>query len=112
MSEQRNENWKSSWTVRRRFMFSVAAFCMWTIAYILYKDRTSGPADTAITMAFLTLISIVGSYVFGATWEDVSIAKAKLGKGGAAAVSATTTTTVTAKPAPGPGASAKMEDEP
>lgn len=111
MSE-RNENWKSSWTVRRRFMFAVAAFCMWTIGYVLYADRTSGPADTAITMAFLTLISIVGSYVFGATWEDVSLAKARLGKGGAAAVSATTTTTVTAKPAPGPGASAKMEDEP
>lgn len=109
--QERNPDWKSSWRVRRRFMFAVAAFCMWTIGYILYKDRTSGPADTAITMAFLTLISIVGSYVFGATWEDVSIAKAKLGKGGAAAVSATTTTTVTAKPAPGPGASAKMEDE-
>lgn len=109
---ERNENWKSSWRVRRRFMFSVAAFCMWTIGYILYKDRTSGPADTAITMAFLTLISIVGSYVFGATWEDVSIAKAKLNKGGAAAVTATSTTTVTAKPAPGPGASASMEDEP
>lgn len=109
---ERNENWKSSWRVRRRFMFSVAAFCMWTIGYILYKDRTSGPADTAITMAFLTLISIVGSYVFGATWEDVSIAKAKLNKGGAAAVTATSTTTVTAKPAPGPGASASIEDEP
>ena len=110
--EERNPNWKSSWHVRRRFMFSVAAFCMWTIVYVLYKDRTSGPADTAITMAFLTLISIVGSYVFGATWEDVSLAKAKLGKGGAAAVSATTTTTMTAKPTPGPGVSAKMEDEP
>lgn len=109
---ERNENWKSSWRVRRRFMFAVAAFCMWTIGYILYKDRTSGPADTAITMAFLTLISIVGSYVFGATWEDVSIAKAKLNKGGAAAVTATSTTTVTAKPAPGPGASASIEDEP
>lgn len=109
---ERNENWKSSWRVRRRFMFGVAAFCMWTIGYILYKDRTSGPADTAITMAFLTLISIVGSYVFGATWEDVSIAKAKLNKGGAAAVTATSTTTVTAKPAPGPGASASIEDEP
>ena len=109
---ERNENWKSSWRVRRRFMFSVAAFCMWTIGYILYKDRTSGPADTAITMAFLTLISIVGSYVFGATWEDVSIAKAKLNKGGAAAVTATSTTTVTTKPAPGPVASASIEDEP
>lgn len=93
-------------------MFAVAAFCMWTIGYVLYADRTSSPADTAITMAFLTLISIVGSYVFGATWEDVSIAKAKLGKGGVSAVTATSTTTVTAKPAPGPGASAQMEDEP
>ena len=94
----------SSWKIRRRFMFAVAAFCMWTIAYILWKGLATGPADTAVTMAFLTLIGIVGSYVFGATWEDVSIAKNK----GPAAMAAARPS----KPAPGPGASAKIEDEP
>lgn len=67
----------SSWKVRRRMMFVVVAFCMWVIGYVLVKNLTSGPADTALTMAFLTIISIVGSYVFGATWEDLSLTKFK-----------------------------------
>jgi hypothetical protein len=67
----------SSWKMRRRMMFAVVFFCMWVIGYVIVKDRTSGPADTALTMAFLTLISIVGSYVFGATWEDLSLNKFK-----------------------------------
>lgn len=75
--KQRNPGVQSSWRIRRRFMFAVTAFCMWVIAYALWKGLTAGPADTAVTMAFLALIGIIGSYVFGATWEDVSIAKIK-----------------------------------
>ena len=100
--KQRNPGGQSSWRIRRRFMFAVTAFCMWAIAYVLWKGLTTGPADTAVTMAFLTLIGIVGSYVFGATWEDVSIAKIK----GQASVARAQ------KPAPGPGASTKIEDAP
>ncbi len=84
-------------------MFAVSAFCMWTVAYVLWRDLSSGPADTAVTMAFLTLLGIVGSYVFGATWEDISMTKIK---GPAAAVARAQ------KPAPGPGASTKIEDAP
>lgn len=93
---------QSSWRIRRRFMFVVSAFCMWAVAYVLWKDLSSGPADTAVTMAFLTLLGIVGSYVFGATWEDISMTKIR---GPAAAARAQ-------KPAPGPGASTKIEDAP
>lgn len=93
---------QSSWRIRRRFMFAVSAFCMWAVAYVLWKDLSSGPADTAVTMAFLTLLGIVGSYVFGATWEDISMTKIR---GPAAAVRAP-------KPAPGPGASTNIEDAP
>lgn len=66
-----------SWRIRRWFMFAVVAFCMWSIAYVLYKNLDSGPADTTVTMSFLTILGIVGSYVFGATWEDVNLAKLK-----------------------------------
>lgn len=94
---------QSSWRIRRRFMFAVSAFCMWVVAYVLWQDLTSGPADTAVTMAFLTLLGIVGSYVFGATWEDISMTKIK----GPAATAARAP-----RPAPGAGASAKVEDQP
>lgn len=103
MMEDKDRNpGQSSWRIRRRFMFAVSAFCMWTVAYVLWRDLSSGPADTAVTMAFLTLLGIVGSYVFGATWEDISMTKIK----GPAAVARAQ------KPAPGPGASTKIEDAP
>lgn len=76
---RRNRAGGSSWAIRRYFMFAVAAFCMITVWYVLYRDLTSGPADTAVTMSFVTLIGLVGSYVFNATWEDISLAKIKGG---------------------------------
>ena len=82
-------------------MFAVSVFCMWTISYVLWKDLTSGPADTAVTMSFLTLLGIVGSYVFGATWEDVSMAKIKGPASGQVR-----------RQAPASGARVNVEDEP
>lgn len=70
---------KPSWAIRRRFMFATAAFCAAVIAFILIARLDTGPADTAITMAFLVLMSIVGCYVFGAAWEDISLAKFQKG---------------------------------
>lgn len=67
----------TTWKLRRRFLFAVSAFCAWVIGYVLYRGLDTGPADTAVTMAFLTLIGNVGSYVFGATWQDVSATKAR-----------------------------------
>lgn len=74
MDKQRNPA-GSSWKIRRRFMFAITAFCMAVVAYVLYRDLSSGPAETAVNMSFVTLLGIVGSYVFGATWEDISMAR-------------------------------------
>ena len=60
------------WTRRRRFMYCVAAFCAASISYVLGLDKQGAVAETAVTMAFLTLGGITGSYVFGAVWQDVS----------------------------------------
>jgi hypothetical protein len=67
----------SSWSVRRKFMFAVTAFSMAVVAYVLWADKTSTVADTAVSWAFITMLSIVGAYVFGASWEDLSMAKIK-----------------------------------
>lgn len=61
-----------SWRFRRAFLFATVAFCMGTIAWVLAHDMRSKVAETAVTMSFVTLISTVGSYVFGAAWQDVS----------------------------------------
>ena len=65
------------WSGRRRLIFAVVAFCMWTVAYALWRDRDSTVAETAVTFAFLTLGSTVGSYVFGKAWESIGRTKRK-----------------------------------
>jgi hypothetical protein len=61
---------ESSWQRRRRMMFSVVGFCMGCIAFVLYQGTDTEVARTTITMSFTTLISVTGTYVFGATWDD------------------------------------------
>lgn len=61
---------KNSWVIRRAFMFAISAFCVGVISYTLWKGMDTKVAETAVSMSFVALISIVGSYVFGATWDD------------------------------------------
>ncbi len=63
MSEQ-----QGSWKVRRRVMFMVLAFSVGVVCWSIWKDNKV--AETAITMAFTTIMATTGSYVFGATWDD------------------------------------------
>lgn len=76
MTMERNTT-TSSWQIRRRFMFIVSGFCMAVIFFVLWKDLTSGAAETAVSMGFATLLGIVSSYVFGAAWEDINVIKSK-----------------------------------
>lgn len=64
---------KPQWARRRAFMFTIAAFCMGAIAYVLFKGLDTKPAEAAVTGGFLALLGMVGSYVFGATWEDINL---------------------------------------
>lgn len=70
-----------SWQVRRAYLFTVSAFCMGVIAYTLGHDMHSRVAETAVNMAFIGLISMVGSYVFSATWQDISTIRAESPRG-------------------------------
>jgi hypothetical protein len=53
-------------------MLFVSLYCMVVIAYCIYRGDDTRVAETAVEMSFIALISIVGSYVFGATWQDIS----------------------------------------
>lgn len=54
-------------------MYLVALFCVAVICYVLGKQLESEVAETAVMFSFLTLIGIVGSYVFGAAWDDKNL---------------------------------------
>lgn len=70
MHDRPNEG-VGSWKMRRRFMWIISGFCMWTITYILLKNLDTRVAETAVMSSFLCLGGIVGSYVFGAAWQDI-----------------------------------------
>lgn len=59
-----------SWKIRRRFMFVVVAFCMLVILGALFLMPNGSASSTAIIAAFTTISATMGSYVFGATWDD------------------------------------------
>lgn len=72
------------WRNRRLFMYATTAFCMAVVGYVLHYDMSGEVAETAVTMAFLTIMSTAGSYVFGATWDDHSARQLLATRGGAA----------------------------
>ena len=51
-------------------MFAIVGFCMTTVVYVLWTEATGKPAESGVTMAFITIATTLGSYVFGATWDD------------------------------------------
>ena len=59
-----------SWKVRRGFMFVTVAFCMAVILLGLLVKPEAPVSGTAITMSFGTITAVLGSYVFGAVWDD------------------------------------------
>jgi len=61
---------KHSWKYRRRFMFVVSAFAGALTLLALLVRPDAPVAGTSITGGLALLGSIVGCYVFGATWDD------------------------------------------
>jgi len=67
-----------SWKTRRAFMFIVTGFCMAVILLALLVKPDTGVAGTAISFAFGTITGTLGTYVFGAVWDDKNrVAKEK-----------------------------------
>ena len=58
-------------------MFCVTLFCAATISYVLGSETDTRVAETAVLMAFGTMASVTGAYVFGAVWQDVSAMRSR-----------------------------------
>jgi hypothetical protein len=65
---------RDHWRIRRRVLFATIGFCMLTVLHAITLGEDTRVAETAITMAFMTMVACVGSYVFGAAWEDITVA--------------------------------------
>jgi len=76
----------TSWTIRRTFMFIVCAVCLAITCWLAYGAVIYGTDSTlAIALGVTSLVAVitcVGSYVFGAAWEDIARLKILGGSGG------------------------------
>ena len=61
-----------SWANRRRVVWATLLFCAGVMVYSLGWGRDTALFETAVTMSFLTGTATVGSYAFGAAWENRS----------------------------------------
>jgi len=72
---EEGSTWKPKWINRRTVIFTALTFCALTVVYCLWKGEDTKIAETAITMSYFLAGSIIGSYVFGAAYENVGISK-------------------------------------
>ncbi len=56
------------WSFRRKVVISTLMFCALTVMISLTKDTTV--AESAVTSAFALAGAVIGSYIFGAVWND------------------------------------------
>jgi hypothetical protein len=65
-----NRNNNGSWKIRRKLIICTLVFCAICIGYIMYKGTDSRLYETIVTSAFSLAGAILGSYIFGAVYED------------------------------------------
>lgn len=73
---------KPSWKNRRRVIFWSLILCavcwFWILGSPIWGIVIAEKiAETALTMSAFLAGSVIGGYVFGATWQDVGMASAK-----------------------------------
>jgi len=68
-------NFGGSWGHRRRIIYGTLVFCAFCILYLMFKGKDSSELhNTIASTAFLLAGGVIGSYVFGAVWEDKGLA--------------------------------------
>lgn len=82
---------KPSWEVRRRIIIATLVFCAFCVTYIMIWGDQRPVMEVIVFSAFGLALSVIGSYIFGAVWDDKNIMK-ELGP---------TAYIKTAEPAPG-----------
>ena len=72
---------RPSWKNRRRVIFGTLFFCAFCISFIMFKGDDTRVYETIVLGCFGMATSIIGFYVAGAAWTDVSIEKMKIDSG-------------------------------
>ena len=68
---------RPSWKNRRIIIIGSLLFCAFCVAYIMFQGNDTRVNETIALGCFYLAGAIIGSYVFGAAWQDVAIEKIK-----------------------------------
>lgn len=73
----RNINGRT-WTIRRRIIYITLLFCAFCILYLMLNGTDESRLhETIVYSSFALAGAVIGSYVFGAVWDDSNIVNAK-----------------------------------
>jgi hypothetical protein len=61
---------RASWTIRRRIVVITLGWCGTMVTYLAIWGRPISLSETAVNGCLLLMASVIGSYVFGAVWDD------------------------------------------
>jgi hypothetical protein len=67
-----DEQYKPIWKNRRRVIFTTLIFCAAIITYLTGWGEDNRLNETIVQFSFILGMAVVGSYVFGSAWEDVT----------------------------------------
>lgn len=58
------------WPTRRRVMYFTLAYCFGNVEYLVFFGEDTALNRETITTLLYILVPIIGTYVFGAIWDD------------------------------------------
>lgn len=61
------------WKNRRRVIFLSLLFCASMVTYLVIAGEDTSLNETVVTGSFLLAAGVIGSYVFGSTWDDANL---------------------------------------
>lgn len=71
---------RPSWKIRRRIIVGTLLFCAGEIVYLTVWADSTSLAETIANGVLILAGSTIGSYVFGAVWEDRALMAVRRGK--------------------------------
>lgn len=61
---------RPSWMMRRRIIVATLVWCAALVTYLAVWGRPTSLSEAISTGLILLMGSVIGSYVFGAVWDD------------------------------------------
>lgn len=62
--------WVDNWPRRRRWMIVILVWMMANAQYLMIFAEPTAVVEQALVMLLGSIVAVIGSYVFGATWDD------------------------------------------